>query len=216
MPTVGRFCRNEATNRTSRWVLSASVVALPVAFAAAATISGASLSMSGSGPRSAAVGGASGSPEATARSVPSGAVARRMTTSSSRTAWPAPRSAGDPRSKPDTRRRSVSMVRASSMRRAGCGTTAAVSSSSPLPRPGRPGASARSRVSFTTSSPVGLSSRTVSPSSVTQEVDSMPEKRLARRNTGIGRPAAVTTSRVSTVTSIFWLRKVAGSKTSNA
>jgi hypothetical protein len=52
---------------------------------------------------------------------------------------------------------------------------AAASSMSVWTLPGTARACARSGVSLTTMRPSGLSSRTTSPVSVTQEVDSMPE-----------------------------------------
>ncbi len=79
--------------------------------------------------------------------------------------------------------------------------------------PGTARARARSRVSLTTMSPRPLSSRTTSPTSVTQDVDVMPANSMRSRNAGTGRPAALTTSRASTCTVMVELRMVAGSKT---
>ena len=72
---------------------------------------------------------------------------------------------------------------------------------------------ARSRVSFTTMKPSGLSSRTTSPTSVIHDVEAMPPKLVRTLKAGTGRPAARTTSRCSTSTVMGALRSVAGSKT---
>ena len=79
--------------------------------------------------------------------------------------------------------------------------------------PGTARASARSRVSLTTIRPIGLSSRTTSPTSVIHDVDVMPANSMRTRNAGTGRPAARTTSRASTSTVMDEFRSVAGSKT---
>ena len=61
--------------------------------------------------------------------------------------------------------------------------------------------------------PIGLSSLTTSPVSVTQLVIVTPASRPRTRNAGTGRPAACTTSRACTSMLIGELRSVAGSKT---
>ena len=101
----------------------------------------------------------------------------------------------------------------SSMRRGVVGTRAAASSRSVWIAPGTARAWACSGVSRTTMRPIGLSSRTTSPTSVIQVRVVMPASRPSTRKAGTGRPADCTTSRAWTSRVIGALRRVAGSKT---
>ena len=96
------------------------------------------------------------------------------------------------------------------------GTMAAASSMSVWISPGTASAVARSRVSFTTMRPIGLSSRTTSPRSVIQDVETSPPNCIRTLKAGTGRPAARTISRACTSSDIGALRSVAGSKTASS
>ena len=101
----------------------------------------------------------------------------------------------------------------SSMRRGVAGTRAAASSRSVWIAPGTARVRACSGVSRTTRRPIGLSSRTTSPTSVIQLRVVIPPRRPSTRKAGTGRPAARTTSRAWTSRVMGALRRVAGSKT---
>ena len=93
------------------------------------------------------------------------------------------------------------------------GTIAAAASMSVLICPGTAIAFARSAGSRTDISPMGLSSRTTSPVSVTHDVVCSPANSMSTRNAGMDVLPVRTTSRrpMSTVTGA--LRSVAGSNT---
>ena len=129
-------------------------------------------------------------------------------------ACPAPwRSAGSRPERPSMRTARRATVVGSSMRRGVAGTRAAASSRSVRMAPGTARVRACSGVSRTTRRPIGLSSRTTSPTSVTQLRVVIPPRRPSTRKAGTGRPAARTTSRAWTSSVIGALRSVAGSNT---
>ena len=74
-------------------------------------------------------------------------------------------------------------------------------------------ARALSAVSRTEINPSGLSSRSISPVSVIQEMVWRPENSISTRKAGIGIPPARTISRSPTFTVTGAFRNVAGSKT---
>ena len=92
------------------------------------------------------------------------------------------------------------------------GTTADAASMSVRTSPGTAFAMARSADSRTVISPSGLSSRTTSPVSVTQEVVRIPANSISTRKAGIGRLPIRISSRSPTSRTAGIFARVAGSK----
>ena len=116
------------------------------------------------------------------------------------TVWPTPCRSGLDRSAPSSRSRSRCTSRGFSMRCFETGTTAAASSRSTCTPRGTAMATARSDDSATVSRPIGLSSRTTSPVSVTHDVVCRPPNESSTRNAGTGLSSTRTTSRAPTTT----------------
>ena len=204
-----RLLLEEAVDVPREALGAARVAAAPrTARAASARMSGSSLSMSGSGARCRRASGSAGrvAPQAPRIAQLDDVVPDAASGAAIEIEAPTGRA-------PSSRMRSRSTSRASSIRSRPTGTMAAASSRSVCTWLGTAMARAFSGDSRMVSSPSGLSSRTTSPVSVTQDVVWRPENSVSTRNAGIGAvPGPRTSSRLPTSTTIGALCSVAASK----